>query len=416
NCRTGTRRRCCILCAAEATACMSPKHRGIKLWKTTVFRLSMVYAVSFWLVTLTALVAAYKYNVGEVNKQINAGLRGEVQTLQTMADQLTLPQLAEAMATRSTRESLLATDLGDPGPRFYLLVDSHGRYLAGSMPHWRHVLALQGNDSLQTIKLETPAAIRPLVEFRDQFAMRSYQLVLPGGARLLVGQGLNELADLRQHLSWLIAGIIVFMISAGTLGGWWIGRTVVRSLDQVMLAADRTMAGDMSQRIRVDRKTDEFALLAQRLNLMLERIENLMDDLRDVTENVAHDLRTPLTRLRAHSEVALAKTDEEETARALQTVIQQSEALIRILEAIMSIAQVEAGSREDWQQVDVVGICADIIEFYEPLAEEQLIELTARFSDEAVSVTGSEQLLTQAIGNLVDNAIKYTPPGSDIRL
>src|SRR5699024_8953646 len=121
-------------------------------------------------------------------------------------------------------------------------------------------------------------------------------------------------------------------------------------------------------------------------------------------------------RLRAHSEVALAKTDEEETARALQTVIQQSEALIRILEAIMSIAQVEAGSREDWQQVDVVGICADIIEFYEPLAEEQSIELTARFSDEAVSVTGSEQLLTQAIGNLVDNAIKYTPPGSDIRL
>src|SRR5699024_2878227 len=105
------------------------------------------------------------------------------------------------------------------------------------------------------------------------------------------------------------------------------------------------MAGDLSQRITTTRQTDEFALLARRLNLMLARIENLMAELHEVTENVAHDLRTPLTRLRTHAEIALSQTHEEQAREALQTVIKESEALVRMLEAIMGIAQVESGKR-----------------------------------------------------------------------
>src|SRR5699024_7881627 len=125
-------------------------------------------------------------------KQINAGLRGEALSLQATADQLTLDDLTAIIAARSTQKSLQGSDWGDAGPRFYLLVDKQGRYLTGSMPHWKKVLKQQGDASLNTLVVKTPDAVRNLVESRDKFHLRSYQLVLSNGARLLVGQALNE--------------------------------------------------------------------------------------------------------------------------------------------------------------------------------------------------------------------------------
>lgn len=395
---------------------MSEATDSIKLKRTTAFRLSMVYAISFWLLSLAALFLAYQHTIKEVNKQINAGLRGEALSLQATAEQLTLDDLTSVIAARSTQKSLLGSDWGDAGPRFYLLVDKQGHYLTGSMPHWRQVLHKQGDSTLNTLVVKTPGAIKDLVESRDEFHLRSYQLVLSNGARLLVGQALNELAEMRGELLLLITAIIVLMISAGIGGGWWIGRTVVRSLNNVIEAADQIMAGDLSQRITTTRQTDEFALLARRLNLMLARIENLMAELHEVTENVAHDLRTPLTRLRTHAEIALSQTHEEQAREALQTVIKESEALVRMLEAIMGIAQVESGKRGQWQRLDLSQVCADVIDFYEPLAEDAKIRLSGHIPDSPLHMEGNAQLIAQAIGNLVDNAIKYTPAGGQIGL
>lgn len=390
-------------------------HDSIDLKRTTAFRLSMAYAVLFCLLTLLSLLLVYQHILKEVNKQIDAGLKGEVRSLSLTASHASLAQITAIISARSSRESLADSNRGDPGPRFYLLVDAQGRYLAGSMPHWQEALVQQGQATLATLELATPPSLRHLVETRANIHLRSYQVTLPDGARLLVGQALNELAELHQELLVLVTIIILLMIGAGISGGWWIGRTVVTSLDQVLKAADRIMAGDLSQRITTSRQTDEFALLAKRLNLMLSRIEHLMTDLHEVAENVAHDLRTPLTRLRAHAEIALTQTREAQAQAALHTVIQESEALVRVLEAIMSIAQVEAGKRQEWQPLNLAVVAADVIDFYEPLAEEKSLTLTTRLGTDA-TMKGNAQLLAQAIGNLVDNAIKYTPAGGSITL
>src|SRR5699024_3197970 len=154
-----------------------------------------------------------------------------------------------------------------------------GERLAGALPHWHQALSQQGDDTLTTIMLRTPQALLHLVEDRPVFKLRSYQVTLADGSRLLVAQALNEQAELRAELLRLTAHGLLLMLGAGIVGGWWIGNTVVRSLESVTQAAGRIMAGDLSQRIPDTRLSDEFALLAQKLNQMLARIETLMDDL-----------------------------------------------------------------------------------------------------------------------------------------
>lgn len=392
------------------------KPDNIKLSRTTAFRLSIRYAIGFCLLTIIALVLVYVHILSNVNRQINAGLRAEVQSLALSWQSAGTAALTRTIHAHSRPASINATDQGDAGPRLYLLVSADGKRLAGALPHWREALSQQGDDTLHTLTLHTPQAVLHLVENRPVFKMRSYQLTLKDGARLLVAQALNEQAELRSELLKLIGIVILLMLGAGIAGGWWIGSTVVRSLESVTQAAAGIMAGDLSQRIPDTRLSDEFALLAQKLNLMLARIETLMNDLRDVTVNVAHDMRTPLTRLRTHSEMALLQADKEGYRQALHTGIQESEKLVHMLDAIMNIARVEAEPQLAWQARDLCAICRDALDFYTPLTEDKNQQLSIDLPAAPLPAVCNAQLLAQAIGNLLDNAIKYTPTGGEIKL
>lgn len=389
---------------------------GIHLTHTTAFRLSVYYAVSFCALTIIALLLAYHHVMGEVNAQINTGLRAELKSLVLTSKQLGTPQLQCIIERRSTPASIEATNSGDSGPRFYLLINAAGEKLAGSLPHWQLALAQQQQAPHTTLALNTPQALRHLVENRHSILLRSYQQQLSDGSHLLIAQSLNEQAELQAELWRLVAIVILLMISAGIIGGTWIGRAVVRSLTNVTQAADRIMEGDLSQRIETHDRGDEFAQLAKKLNLMLARIETLMADLREVTTNVAHDLRTPVTRLRTHAEMALLQSDDGGCRLALHTAVQQSEMLVQMLDGIMNIARVEADLPLSWRQHDLAAICSDALELYEPLIEEKQLELTAELPTTPLIIHCDAQLLAQAIGNLLDNAIKYTPAGGSIHL
>jgi signal transduction histidine kinase len=141
---------------------------------------------------------------------------------------------------------------------------------------------------------------------------------------------------------------------------------------------------------------------------MLERIEVLMRNTREVTENIAHDLRSPLTRLRGSAEMALLKGDSERQRDALRKAIEQTDSIVATLNAILSIAQIESGQRRDWSSVDMTSVCRDAAELYEVLAEEKSIRFDIDIQD-TNPIRGNRQLIAQAIGNLLDNAIKYTP-------
>ena len=192
-------------------------------------------------------------------------------------------------------------------------------------------------------------------------------------------------------------------------GGYALSRTVTRRLDVINEASRKIMAGELGRRIPASGSGDEFDELVSHLNAMLDRIQALMDDVRRVSDNIAHDLKTPLTRLRNELEsIREGLGDDASAERALQ----EADSLLATFNALLRIARIESGSRRaGFAEVDLAVLARDVVELYQPLAEDKGLQFHADVNGE-VRLRGDRDLLFQAIANLVDNAIKYTPaPG-----
>jgi signal transduction histidine kinase len=197
----------------------------------------------------------------------------------------------------------------------------------------------------------------------------------------------------------------------GLAGGFFVARRVLKRFDAVTDTTQRIMAGDLSGRLPVTGIGDELDRLAANLNVMLERIEALMRGLKEVSDNIAHDLKTPLTRLRNRCEAALRTAQTENDYRsALEGMIEESDGLIRTFDALLMIARAESGqARDNMVAFDAAEIVRGVSELYEPLAEEKGLTLRAEAPEPAM-LQGNRELLSQALANLVDNAIKYAQP------
>jgi signal transduction histidine kinase len=199
--------------------------------------------------------------------------------------------------------------------------------------------------------------------------------------------------------------------------GVTLGRAILRRVDTISRTAGEIMAGDLSQRVPLSDRNDEFDALADRLNTMLDRVQHLIKGIREVTDNIVHDLRSPLTRLRNRLEITVRKhRSEQEYAQAIHCGIEDAESLIKTFNALLGIAQAKAGNyRTQWGPVGLDRLASDLVALYRPVAEEK--EQTLEFQDSgSVKITGSRDLLAQAISNLLENATKYTPEGGSIRL
>jgi signal transduction histidine kinase len=202
--------------------------------------------------------------------------------------------------------------------------------------------------------------------------------------------------------------LIVVVLGLG--GGIFVASRVLRRIDAMTGTTQRIMAGDLSGRLPVGRSGDELDRLAENLNAMLERIEALMTGLKEVSDNIAHDLKTPLTRLRNRAEEALARSSNEAEYRAaLERTIEESDGLIRTFNALLMIARAESGqARGNMDNFDAAEVAEGIYELYEPLAEDS--ELTLSVKASAAPLHGNRELISQALANLVENAIKYGKP------
>jgi signal transduction histidine kinase len=232
--------------------------------------------------------------------------------------------------------------------------------------------------------------------------------MLPGGFRLMVGRDVEERARLYDVIQRAFGYSIVLIGVLGCAGGWFITRRVLKRVDDMTETTRVIMDGDLSGRLKIVGTGDELDRLAQNLNAMLDRIGELMGGLKEVSDNIAHDLKTPLTRLRNKADEALRTARSPEELRgALESNIEESDNLIRIFNALLMIARLEAGSaREGMTDFDASEVVRDVTELYEALAEDVHVPLSVAVDDN-LTVHGNRELLGQAMANLLDNALKY---------
>jgi signal transduction histidine kinase len=361
-----------------------------KLLRTTAFRLTLAYLVIFALFAVF-LLGYFALNTRRlITEQITSTVDAEITGLAEQYNEGGIRRLVFIIESRSRR----------PGSSLYLVTTPTGEGLAGNIGSLAPgILDKPGWTETAYRRQEQPETTEHLALARV--------FLLPGGFRLLVGRDLEE----RERLFGIIATAgrwsVAIVIILGLGGGIFVSRRVLRRIDAMTLTAQSIMAGDLSGRLPVARTDDELDRLALNVNAMLDRIESLMRGLKEVSDNVAHDLRTPLTRLRNRCEEALRNAKGEGDYRAaLEATIGESEELIRTFNALLMIARAESGeARDGMSEFDAAEIAQDVGELYEPLAEEKGIDL--KVDAASAPIRGNRELVSQALANLVDNAIKY---------
>jgi signal transduction histidine kinase len=365
-----------------------------KLLRTTAFKLSLVYLTIFALFA-AFLLAYFAWNTRRlITEQITQTVDAEITGLAEQYRQGGIRRLVFIVEARSRR----------PGSSLYLVTAPAGEGLAGNV------------GSLPVGILNTPGWVETAYRrLDDPEGSEHHALVrvfqLPAGFRLLVGRDLEEREHLRDIVlaagRWSLAIVIVLGVAVGL----FVTRRVLKRVDAMTETTRQIMEGDLTGRLPIAGTGDELDRLAGNLNDMLERIEALMHGLKEMSDNIAHDLKTPLTRLRNRCEEALRLAEDESQYRlALESTIEESEALIRTFNALLMIARAESGqARDGMVDVDAAEIARGVGELYEPLADDKGIQLRVD-APAAAPVHGNRELISQALANLVDNAIKYGAP------
>jgi signal transduction histidine kinase len=290
----------------------------------------------------------------------------------------------------------------------YALADPTGNILAGNIASFP---PLQSGDDDGF--LEFPVARNG---HRSVVRLRLY--ALPGGFRLLVGRDAEERIELRQLINDTLLTSLILTTLLAVAGGWLLRRMVLRRVDAIRRTTEAIVAGDMAQRLPHRDTPDEFDLLAGTINDMLDRLERLMDGVRDVSNAIAHDLRTPLARIRARiEEMSRSATPTEANTTPYDAVLEDIDELLRTFNALLRIAEVDAGARRsNFETMGVASVLEDVADLYRAVAEEEGVELVLEPPPADLKLLGDSQLLAQALGNLIDNAIKYAKDGKVITL
>jgi signal transduction histidine kinase len=370
-----------------------------KLMQTTAFRLTLVYLLVFALFAVF-LLGYFAISTGRlITGQITQTVDDEIAGLSEHYRVGGIRRLAFVIDSRSRR----------PGSSLYLLTTANREGLAGNV------------GSLAVGVLDTAGWKETVYRRLDEGdgAEQHHAMVrvldLAGGFKLLVGRDLEERARMRAIViaagRWSVAVVVVL----GLVGGFFVARRVLNRVDAMTETTRRIMDGDLSGRLPTAGTGDELDRLASNLNAMLERIEALMHGLKEVSDNIAHDLKTPLTRLRNRAEEALrASGNEAEIRAALENTIEESDGLIRTFNALLMIARAESGqARDNMSEFDAAEIARGVGELYEPLADEKGIALKVD-APAAAPLRGNRELVSQALANLIDNAIKYAAPAQPL--
>lgn len=371
-----------------------------RILRTSSFRLALLYLALFSVSAFSLLGFIYWNTASFIAKQTDETIKAEITGLAEQYRMTGLAGLTSVVIERSRnqREAL------------YLLTTPNRQPIAGNIDSWPN----KPTDAAGWINFEYQ---RPIGGKAVVHHARARHLVLSDGFQLLVGRDVEERLQIGRLIRDAVAWGVALTLALGLAGGILVSRNLLRRVEAVNAVARGIMAGDLSHRVALRGSGDEFEQLATNVNAMLDQIERLLDGMRQVTDNIAHDLRGPLHRTRTRLEVTLAESPDCEAYRdALEETVVEVEALLNTFNALLSIAELDAGAAHPTlEPLDLGRLVADVAELYAPVAEEQGLN----FSVEApvgLTVRGERHLLSQALSNLVDNAIKYSPDGGSITI
>lgn len=369
----------------------------IKLLKTSTFRLAVIYLALFAASAITLLAYVYWNTAGFLARQTDEAVEAEITGLAEQYRQGGLPLLVHTVIQRSR----------DPGQSLYLVLDPAGRVLAGTLDARPQIEA--GPDGWFDFSYN-----RKTLDGIEIKAARARAFYLQEGFYLLVGRDVQERREIENLITNALIWAIGLTVALGLAGGLFMSRNMLARVDEINRSSLDIMGGDLSQRLPIAGTGDELDQLAQNLNAMLEQIEALMIGMRQVTDNIAHDLRSPLNRLRNRLEVTLMQeASAEDYRQTLEKTIAEADNLLGTFNALLMIARAEAGSlRDSMSWVDLNATLQDAAELYEPLAEEKGVTLKVDVED-GLKIWGSRELLAQAVANLLDNALKHGLPEND---
>lgn len=374
-----------------------------RIFRTTPFRLTLLILTLFLAGASAFLAYIYVATAGEATRRTDREIVREMHSLVGAYDRAGLDAVNQSLIERAASER----------PFLYLLLGKDGKRISGSIeaspvanfdgkPTWTSFAVTDQDAHGRTVK--HPA--------------RGLQERLRGGEVLFVGADVGEDQAYVTKVNRALAGAGALVIVLGLSCGVLVSRNVSRSMAGLATVLDAVNKGDLGARAEVRGTRDEFDELAQGLNEMLDRLERSMEGHKHAGDAIAHDLRSPLTRLRARLEAAWLDVEAGKTdpTQAFEQALADTDGVLKTFNAVLAIARLQAaGAAPDPVLFDAGELAADISELYEPLCEDKGIEFAAELN-KGLQVRGNREFMAQALANLLDNAVKYTPAGGAIML
>ncbi|MFL5254058.1 MAG: ATP-binding protein [Rhodopila sp.] len=371
---------------------------GRSLFRSAGFRFGAIYALLLAASAIALAIFLWWATAGVLDRETQAAIYADASNLDARWTEGGIPALA------NTIEDRLAQNVDDDA--VYLLVDQRMNRVAGNLAAWPREVA----------EMNVPYEL--LLQRPGMVSIAHVQRYdLPNGYHLLIGRDVRLRAQLRALLTDALLWAMLMALVMASIGALIIRNLFRRTLANISVTATAIAAGDFARRVRLSGRGDEFDQLAEVINDMLDRIARLMDGVRQVSNAIAHDLRTPITRARTRLEDAALHAETQDDLRAaIERAIADLDGIIAVFQALLRIAQIEAGSRRSaFTTVDVVPLLAAVADLYEAVAEERSIAVQVN-APAHVMVYGDQAMIQQAIANLVDNAVKFSPSGGQVML
>jgi signal transduction histidine kinase len=372
----------------------------LRFLRSSTFRLALLYMLLFSTSVLVLLGFIYWSTVSYISAQTDETIDIEILDLTERYRNAGLAGLTQLLSERLSRRPA--------GASVYLLTDKDLSPLVGNLDRWP--LGAEIQSGWLEFMLENAG------DSTATHRARARVFRLSGGFILLVGRDIHDLEVTKHRIVATLLWGLGIMLVLGGIGSVMMGRSTLRRIEAINETCREIMSGDLSRRVPSRNTGDDFDVLADNLNNMLSQIESLMESVRQVSDNIAHDLRTPLARLRNRLEELSLDVKQPDASRVtLEQALEEADGLLNTFNALLRIARIESHeSSTDFAPIDINELVRDVMELYEPLAEEKGLRLSAELEARPV-FTGDRDLLFQAIANLLDNAIKYTPAHGEIR-